>query len=487
MRRGEPRFSLVVKYAYQLLISSLRDTSQLVLRTPIGFENRHWLCEHSDLHYTNKLGKLAWMGYLGEDETSDTSKLVFIKTLDLGVGPEKDEQPTVDMMEQVNSMYDEINLLNSIPGHPNLTPPPMGYITLGGEEGVEIQGRKIIGYVNQYYENGRLSDYIFLPREPGKSRAAKPITILQKAKWALQITSAMVHLHQEARVSMGDGNRGFGLERFMVDEHRQLHLGGFGASDVVARSSWRAPPEVRVRGEWEVKEEATSNRDGHGIRKLVWRHNKYIRLRWEQDNLGGTMSDMRTFPAPPLSPTICSNNDTNDYTNSNTNSGSINSTSTISKNNRDSNNSIRKSSSRSFDSYKSRENSIIKALNPIKDGNTDTTGFWRTEGGNEAIDGNWSAFEEWRLIPEALETVETYSLGVMLWLVFEQILPENLPDGDEDLVITWSVGSRIPCEWRKIVEACVERNPADRIDMKKVLRCFVGEVGRRWDGGWLMG
>lgn len=480
MRRGEPRFRLVVKYAYQLLISNLKDTSQLVIRTPVGFENSHWLYEYSDIRYADKLGKLACMGYLGEDDTEGTSKLVFVKMLDFGVGPEKGGEPAVDMIEQVNSIYEEINLLNSIPRHPSLMPPPMAYITLGSEEAVGGQGRRIIGYVSQYYENGRLSDYIFLPQEPGKPRTAKPITILQKAKWALQITSALMHLHQEVGVSMGDSGRGFGLERFMVDEHRQLHLGGFGASEVVARTSWRVPPEARVRGEWEVKEEVTNNREGHGIRKLVWRHNKYIRLRWELSNTMGDMDDL--FIPSPL-PIICSNNDTNNCTNS----GSINSNSTIGKNGRDSDNSIRKSSTRSFDTYDSYKNSTAEALNSFRDDNTNSTGLGETEGGNEAIDKNWSAFEEWHLIPEALKIVETYSLGVMLWLVFEQILPESLSNSNRDLPITWSVGSRIPREWRRIVEACVERDPVDRISMEKVLKYFVDEVGRRWDGGWLMG
>lgn len=490
--RGELRFNLALKYAYQLLISSLKDASQLVLRNPVGLQNRHWLYERSNSHTVGKLGKLACIGYLGDDGTVNTAKFVFIKVLDLGSGLEKNGEPSIDKIEQVNGIYEEINLLNSIPGHPNIIPPPMGYIALGNEEGVEIQGRKIIGYVNQYYENGRLSDYIFLPREPGKPRTPKPITILQKAKWALQIASAVFHLHREAGLSMGDGGRGFGLERFMVDEYRQLHLGGFGGSEAVSRASWRVPPEVRVRGEWEVREEITRNRERHGIRKLAWRHNKYIRLRWEQDNLRKAMGDMDPSLIPPPSPGICGNNGTNSCANSNINSGSTGSNRTISKSNTDSCDSIRKSSAGSFDSYdsyKSNNNSIVEALNPIGggDGDADVTDGGEEEGRNDRIDKSWSAFDEWHLTPKALEIVETYSLGVMLWLVFEQVLPENLPKGSEDLVITWSVDSRVPREWRRIVEACVERNPADRIGMREVLRCFVGEVGRRWDGGWLTG
>lgn len=483
MRRGEPRFSLVAKYAYQLLISSLKDASQLVLRTPVGFGNRHWLYERFDLHYAGRLGKLAFTGYLEEGNTEDPSKLVFIKTLDIGAGPGKDGKPVVDRMGQVNSIYQEINLLNSIPRHPNLTPPPIGYVTLGNEQGVERKGRKIIGYVNQYYENGRLSEYIFLPQGPGKSRTPKPITVTQKAKWASQITSAVMHLHREAGVSMGDGSRGFGLERFMVDKHRQLHLGGFGASETVARTSWRVPPEVRVRGEWEVKEEITNDRDGREIRKLVWRRNQYIRLRWEQDNLKKFMGNMVPFLTPPSSPTGCNSYDASSCIDCSTNS--INNNSTIGKISRDNYNNVHKNRPSSFnthDNYRNSKNSI-KALNLPKDGNFDTTNAGKEGRGNKGIDNNWSAFEEWHLISGALETVETYSLGVMLWLVFEQVLPESLPAGDEDLIITWSVGSRIPHEWRNIVEACVKKNPADRVEMKKVLGCFVGEVGRRWDGG----
>lgn len=497
---GEPCFGLVARYAYQLLISNLKEPSQLYLRRPDGQE-RDNLYERFNLTYVDKLGNLAYTGYLGEDDVEDIPRLVFIKTLDLRTGPEKDGEPAVDRIEQVNSIYEEINLLNIMPMHPYLTPAPMGYITLGSEEGVERQGRKIVGYVNRYYVNGRLSDYLFLPGELDHPPAPRPITILQKAKWALQITSAMMHIHRKAGVSLGDGGRGFGLERFMVDEFMQLHLSGFGASERVARNSWRVPPEARIRGEWDV-EEVINNRDSHSLRKLVWTHSDYVRLRWEQDNAGAMDDGIDPFLTPPPSPTKSANIKTDDRADS-ISENSISSKSTIGKSGRDGCSSIRKSDTKSYESCHDDSSSITKVVDRFKEGGVGAVyGMGRGESvrrcneGSEGFDqkkraaifdNSWSAFEEWRHIPRALEIVETYSLGVMLWLLFEQVQLDNFSSGSEEPVIAWSINNKIPGQWRRLVEACVKKNPADRIEMEEVLKYFVGEVGRRWNGGWLMG
>lgn len=448
----------------------------------------------------DKLGKLACRGYLGEDDTEDNSRPVFIKTLDLSAGPEENGDPVADRMDQIKSIYEEINLLNSMPMHPNLTLPPLGYITLGSEEGAESQGRKIVGYVNHYYENGRLSDYIFRPWEPGHPRTPKSITLLQKAKWALQITSVMMHLHREG-IYMGDGCRGFGLERFMVDNYMQLHLGGFGASEKVSQASWRVSPEARIRGEWEVVEErAINNRGNQGLKKLVWKHSDYVRLRWEQDNLAGVMDDINPFITPPSLTKSAGNGSANKVDSS---SISIDSNSTIGKSNRDS--SFSTSNTQSYDIYQS--NGITKELDQLElcdNGTTDGGEIEEKERsikkGNEGEDEkfaqkqqaaiigqNWSAFEEWRHIPKAIEAIETYSLGVMLWLLFEQVPPDTFSSDGGGPVIAWSESKGVPIEWRTLVEACVKKNPADRIGMDEVLGYFVGEVGRRWDGGWLTG
>lgn len=484
---GEPYFALIAAYSYQLLLSSLKCPSQLCLRKPDGGDN-HALYERFDLTYgMEKLGKLSRVGYLRVGDTLGNTKRVFIKMLDLGSGPMQRKDIGADLMEQVDGIYHEINLLCNMPIHPHIAFPPIGYVTLGSKEGELNMGRKIVGFVGEYYKNGPLSDYLFLPGEPGKTRIPRPITILQKAKWALQITSAIMHLHRKAHMSMGDGGRGFGLERFLVDEFLQLHMTRFGTGEKVPRISWRVPPEVRIRGEWDV-----SMREGYGSNRLVWKRNNYIRLRWEQDNLMDLMGLVglgSTLPStlvpsrsiPPSRGTLSSTSDSygsyGSNRSSNTNAAEFTRPGEGNTNIHDCGNGDIKGTKEGAKKEETKRKK--EKLNQPKE--------FPQKDPIVRIDNSWSAFDEWHSVPKALEIVETYSLGVMLWLLFEQAPSETLSRDGGEIAVVWTQGMRIPEEWRALVEACVETDPGDRVGLDEVLETFVADVGRRWDGGWFTG
>ncbi|KAH8154013.1 uncharacterized protein LAJ45_01780 [Morchella importuna] len=452
---GNPYFALVATYSYQLLLSSLKCPSQLGIRTSEEVEEEQTICglyeRHSLAYHVEKLGKLTRVGYLGEEDVRDNSRRVFIKMLDVDDETGKreefaDRDMALDLMRQADNIYNEITLLDKIPLHPYIMS-PIGYVTLGSEEEGDKDGDKVVGYISDYYKNGRLSDYLFLPSLPGMPRVARKIKLIQKAKWAYQIVSAVKHLQRMAQKSLGDGERGFGLERFMIDEYLQLHLIGFGDDEKVSRLSWRVPPEARIRGEWDVTVERSGAKNKVEWNKLIWKRNNYVRLMFEKENLA-ELKDIKDFD-PPLCSTI------------NSVPGNI------------CNRSRREDSNTDGDGASAED--IRKGINRRKQ-------YFK----------DWSAFKEWRAIPGALEMVETYSVGIMLWLLFEQVPPETMKYG-EDIPITWTESEiwtqcgPIPLKWREIVEACVRVNPSDRVGLDEVLSTFVKEVGKRWDVGWAMG
>lgn len=455
---GDPYFALVATYSYQLLLSSLKCPSQLGIRTSEEDEEERTICglyeRHSLAYQVEKLGKLSRVGYLGEEDVGDNSKRVFVKILDVDDeagkrGEFAGRDIALDLMRQADKIYNEITLLDEIPPHPYIMS-PIGYVTLGGEEEGGNDGDKIVGYISDYYKNGRLSDYLFLPGLPGTPRVARKIKLIHKAKWAYQIVSAVKHLQRMAQKSLGDGERGFGLERFMIDEYLQLHLVGFGDDEKVSRLSWRVPPEARIRGEWDVTVEKSGAKNKAERNKLIWKRNNYVRLIFEKENLA-ELKDSKDFN--PKSPSaFCS---------------TINCIPSIC-------NSSRREDS-NIDGNRTSAEDIRKGIDRRKQHSKD-----------------WSAFKEWRAIPGALEMVETYSVGIMLWLLFEQIPPETLKAG-VDIPITWAESEiwtqcgPTPLKWRGIVEACVRVNPSDRVGLDEVLSIFVKEVGKRWDVGWAMG
>ncbi|KAG0130839.1 hypothetical protein HOY82DRAFT_539789 [Tuber indicum] len=431
---GEPQCDLVPTWAYQLLLSSLKTPTQLGIKFT-GQRSGPSFNDRSEIIWEKKLGDIAWVGML-EGHT------VFIKALDLDNLPAGED---LDVSEQIDHIYSEMRVLNSLPLHPYIAQAPIGYVALG-KPGT---ARRVIGFITECYKYGKLSEYIFsdsisLSSILGRKRRRK-ISLLQKAKWALQMTTAVVDLHRVAGMSLGDSGVGFGLERFYVDQYLLLRLRGFGkGTEPKMLSPWRFPPESRVRGEWEVRERY-SRRNGVVQTTLKWRRNHSARVKQEQLAQEREELDEKRF----LNSIV------------NTDSGEPPSSLNCHHHRRH---------------PPSAERFSITSTSP-----TPT---------NRAKDGQDNElpniFQEWKSIPNALEVVETYSLGVMLWMMLEQV-PAEILDITGCAEIRWSEQMNIPDTWRNMVEMCVREHPGERVRLDEVRALFTQEVGRMWQGGWVVG
>ncbi|PWW80733.1 hypothetical protein C7212DRAFT_340862 [Tuber magnatum] len=433
---GEPECNLVPTWTYQLLLSSLKTPAQLGIKFT-GQRSGPYFNDRSEIIWEKKLGDIAWVGML-EGHT------VFIKALDLSSPPAGED---LDISEQVDHIYSEMRVLNSLPLHPYIAQAPIGYVALG-KPGT---GRRVIGFITEYYKHGKLSEYIFsdsisLSSILGRKRRRK-ISLLQKAKWALQMTTAVIDLHRVAGMSLGDSGVGFGLERFYVDQYLLLRLRCFGkGTEPKMLSPWRFPPESRVRGEWEVRERY--NRRGSAVQAtLKWRQNHSARSKQEQlAREHEELDEEKRSPNPII----------------NTDSGE---------------------SSSLFDRHHhhqrppSAKRSSITSVTP-------PTPTSQTGGGRDM--GLPDIFQEWKSIPNALEIVETYSLGVMLWMMLEQV-PAELLDITGGVDVRWSEEMNIPDSWRNMVGMCVREHPGERVRLDEVRALFTREVGRMWQGGWVVG
>ncbi|KAG0640808.1 hypothetical protein HOY80DRAFT_957392 [Tuber brumale] len=430
---GEPQCILVPTWAFQLLLSSLKTPAQLGIKFT-GQRSGPSFNDRSEIIWEKKLGNIAWVGML-EGHT------VFIKALDPSSLPTGED---LDISEQIDHIYSEMRVLNSLPLHPYIAQAPIGYVAFG-KPGTT---RRVIGFITEYYKYGKLSEYIFsdsisLSSILGRKRR-RNISLLQKAKWALQMTAAVIDLHRVAGMSLGDSGVGFGLERFYVDQYLLLHLRGFGkGTEPKMLSPWRFPPESRVIGEWEVRERY-SRRNSAVQTTLKWRQNHSARVKQEQlaqereelDEEKGFLNSIVNTDndEPPSSPFNCHHHHQ------------------------------RTPSTKRFSITSTPPTPTSQAK------------------GNELP----NIFQEWKSIPNALEVVETYSLGVMLWMMLEQV-PAEILDITGGVEIRWSEQMKIPDTWRNMIEMCVCEHPGERVRLDEVRALFTQEVGRMWQGGWVVG
>jgi len=441
---GEPQCNLVPTWAYQLLLSSLKTPPQLGIKFT-GQKSGPSFSDRSEIIWKKRLGDIAWAGML-EGHT------VFIKALDISSLPAGDD---LDISEQVDHIYSEMRVLNRLPLHAYIAQSPTGYVALG-KPGTT---RRVIGFITEYYKYGKLSEYIFsdsisLSSILGRKRRRK-ISLLQKAKWALQMTTVVIDLHRVAGMSLGDSGVGFGLERFYVDQYLLLCLRGFGkGAEPKMSSPWRFPPESQVRGEWEVRE-CYSRRDNAVQSTLKWRQNRSARFKQEQlAQESEELAEEKRF----LNSII--NTDSNEPPFSLFNH----------------HHHQRPPSTEWFPSTSPTSPTSPSSPSPAPTSRT------KDDRSQELPD----IFQEWKTIPNALEIVETYSLGAMLWMMLEQV-PAEILDITGGVEVRWSEEMNIPHAWRNMVEMCVREHPGERVKLDEVRALFTQEVGRMWQGGWVVG
>ena len=104
-----------------------------------------------------------------------------------------------DYDHHAKAVFHEMAFLRTIPPHPHIMGPPVGYISCVHE------GRKVLcGYLIKYYPGGSLGE---------RERISAPIAT--RIKWAYQIVSGLRHLHHVAHTYHGD----IKLDNVVLDEN----------------------------------------------------------------------------------------------------------------------------------------------------------------------------------------------------------------------------------------------------------------------------
>ncbi len=117
----------------------------------------------------------------------------------------------------------EMAFLRTIPPHPNIISPPVGYISR-----VHDGKRAICGYLVKYYTGGSLDS---------PERASAPL--VARIKWAYQIASGLSHLHHVAHTYHGD----IKLDNVVLDENGDAILIDFEQGRM---NEPNAAPELRA-------------------------------------------------------------------------------------------------------------------------------------------------------------------------------------------------------------------------------------------------
>ncbi|OJT07891.1 hypothetical protein TRAPUB_1214 [Trametes pubescens] len=127
----------------------------------------------------------------------------------------------------------EMQLLRSIPPHPHIIGPPIGYISR------EFEGATLIrGFVSRFLPGGNVRDVL----------EAGPVALARRVKWAYQTTSALVHVHHAAHTYHGDVK----LDNIMLDGNDDAILIDF---EQGRANEEAAAPEVHAGGRVTVSDE----------------------------------------------------------------------------------------------------------------------------------------------------------------------------------------------------------------------------------------
>jgi hypothetical protein len=92
-------------------------------------------------------------------------------------------------------LYHELRVLLNMPTHPNIIGRPLYLITKICQFGSK---RAVLGFTTRYHSGGSLQDAVPLLRAQGK------LELAMQFKWALQLTSALIHVRENARTFYSD-------------------------------------------------------------------------------------------------------------------------------------------------------------------------------------------------------------------------------------------------------------------------------------------
>ncbi|KAF8242079.1 hypothetical protein K440DRAFT_640191 [Wilcoxina mikolae CBS 423.85] len=125
--------------------------------------------------------------------------------------------------EDIESVFEEVKILQALPRHPSIIPPPSALITID---------KCMCGYLLEYYPLGNIRDYCLRKRTNGQ---LPPLGLLRK--WAVQLASVLHHLLYIANFIYND----IKPDNFVIDSEENLILIDF---SIDGSTAWTCPPEV---------------------------------------------------------------------------------------------------------------------------------------------------------------------------------------------------------------------------------------------------
>ncbi|MCJ1407364.1 hypothetical protein MMC19_001435 [Ptychographa xylographoides] len=201
------------------------------------------LDREAKLHVYNYVdySRLAHISHLGGrgrtavvHSSLDSETLYVFKGIDFGAFLES----RADFEHQKDVFYHEIRTIASLPRHPNIIPPPTTFVAVGNIK--DGQHDLICGTLYPFMERGTLDDQVRNTKATGAR-----ITLIDKAVWCFQMTSAIAHTHFAAHTFHMD----IKPANFVVNANKDLILIDWEQSGA---PSYTLAPEAD--GTWDIKD-----------------------------------------------------------------------------------------------------------------------------------------------------------------------------------------------------------------------------------------
>lgn len=151
-----------------------------------------------------------------------------------------------------NDYYNEIRAIRSLLPHPNIVHPAVSFVTTAGMTENPDQAF-VCGTLSLYLKNGNVNDQVI------KAKVThSPLHLAEKAKWCLQMVSAISHTHSMSQTYHQD----IKPSNFLVDDDRNLRLIGWEQSGAT-----RCTIAPEADGSYDVEVES----DSSGARHLLYK------------------------------------------------------------------------------------------------------------------------------------------------------------------------------------------------------------------------
>ncbi|KAI1291437.1 hypothetical protein F5Y03DRAFT_34024 [Xylaria venustula] len=160
---------------------------------------------------------------------------------------QSDGEEDAAIRHTIRGWHNSNNLLERIPPHANVMPPPVHWVTMGSDDAAS-EKPIFCGTLQQLYPGGDVGTRVEKSNEAGRR-----LPLELKAHWCANMAAALAHTHRVARTYHMDVKPG----NFIVDAEENLVLGDWEQTDAPATT---LAPEAD--GTWDVLEEKQAEGGG---------------------------------------------------------------------------------------------------------------------------------------------------------------------------------------------------------------------------------